>query len=327
MRKRCARLLPRFDAISDSRAEPEETQSSHRGRCDGLAQAQAACGPDSCASNAVTTRSRRWSISRKSWLSARALSRRSWVTAPCSISRSIWDCSRSSVSTIQDPGASGVPRSNPVRTVRTPARRRTRPPTALAARDHSRLGHGDRRRPESPPGTAVGGLLLRRPLAREVGRGPLLAFRRDLAVRDQLADRQGEVLGGGAELLVDLFDAQAGVRLDERGKLLRQDLEVCRRALGAATAPGPACAPGTGGDRRGRSATAAVATAPAAEGRFEGVEWVTLLPQAVRFPSGDAAPCPTFLRNIHGDLRCACAFDAARAVARTLRGEGSGGRQ
>src|SRR5262245_26931968 len=63
-------------------------------------------------------------------------------------------------------------------------------------------------------------LLLRSALAREVGRRPLLALGADLAIGDQLADRQSQVLGRRAQLLVDLLDAQARVGLDVRRKLL-----------------------------------------------------------------------------------------------------------
>jgi hypothetical protein len=75
--------------------------------------------------------------------------------------------------------------------------------------------------PPRRAGADVRSLVLRL-LAGEVRRGALLAFGADRAIRDQLADRQREVLGGGPQLLVDLLDAQTGVRLDERAELLRQ---------------------------------------------------------------------------------------------------------
>lgn len=45
--------------------------------------------------------------------------------------------------------------------------------------------------------------------AREVLRGPLLALGADHPIGDQLANRQREILGRGAEILVDLLDTQA----------------------------------------------------------------------------------------------------------------------
>src|SRR4029434_7461518 len=52
----------------------------------------------------------------------------------------------------------------------------------------------------------------------EVRGRALLALGLDHPLRDQLADRKGEVLGRRAELLVDLLDAQTGIRLDKRGE-------------------------------------------------------------------------------------------------------------
>src|SRR5262249_3838477 len=153
---------------------------------------------------------------RKSWLSARALSTRSWVSAPSRISRSTWDCSRSSVSIIRGSAASRVPRAQCCTRRPAPHEPTDRAPAVAATPRHPGMG-------TAGAGIAAGRRrLLLRLSAREVGGGPLLALRGDLAIRDQLADRQGEVLGRGPQLLVDLLDAQAGVCLDERGKLLRQ---------------------------------------------------------------------------------------------------------
>src|SRR5678816_2548131 len=74
----------------------------------------------------------------------------------------------------------------------------------------------------------------------EVRGRALLALGLDHPLRDQLADREGQVLGRRAELLVDLLDAQTGIRLDKRGELAGQRLEIGRGALGAPPAAGAA---------------------------------------------------------------------------------------
>src|SRR3569832_2984616 len=61
------------------------------------------------------------------------------------------------------------------------------------------------------------GLLL---LGREVLGGPLLALGLQRAVRDHLADRQREILGGRVLLLVDLLDSQNRNLQDEREKVV-----------------------------------------------------------------------------------------------------------
>src|SRR4051812_25519347 len=89
------------------------------------------------------------------------------------------------------------------------------------------------------------------PGAGKVRGRPLLALGVDRALAEQLADRQRQILGRGAELLVDLLDPQARVLLHERGERLGELVELVRRALGAAAA-NPAADRGGGGGRGGR---------------------------------------------------------------------------
>src|SRR5690349_12160276 len=76
-------------------------------------------------------------------------------------------------------------------------------------------------------------------LAGEVLGRALLTLGADLAVADQLAQRQRQVAGGGAQLLVDLLDAQArvlGDEVEDHLAGLRQLGLRTLRALGPATA-------------------------------------------------------------------------------------------
>ena len=72
-------------------------------------------------------------------------------------------------------------------------------------------------------------------------------------------ERQREIARAGAELLVDLLDAQPRVGLDERRELLRQRLEVLRTTLGTTTAARAAHGRGAAGQRNGRRASRPVA--------------------------------------------------------------------
>jgi hypothetical protein len=87
-------------------------------------------------------------------------------------------------------------------------------------------------------------LLLPLAFAGEVRRRALLALGLDHAVLEELADRQREVLGRGAELLVDLLDAQSGILADELDERIRELLD----SSAVRFAPRP---------RRGRSELAA----------------------------------------------------------------------
>src|SRR5690349_12932109 len=80
-------------------------------------------------------------------------------------------------------------------------------------------------------GVIVSVLLLLAVAAREVLSRALLALGLELAVGDQLADRQREVLRGRTQLLVDLLDAQTRVLRDERVEAVHHVVELVRRAL------------------------------------------------------------------------------------------------
>src|ERR1043165_2576612 len=73
----------------------------------------------------------------------------------------------------------------------------------------------------------------------EIRRRALLALRLQRAIRDQLADRQCEILRRRAELLVDLLDPQPWMLRHERVEAIRHLVELCSGSLATAATSTP----------------------------------------------------------------------------------------
>src|ERR1044071_6703948 len=163
------------------------------------------------------------------------------ATPPATWTR--WICRRAPIACARC-AASGPPPRSSTNSSQTRAPRQsatTHPATRPTTRDDPSID-------EEVPRRSRGELLLRCALAGVVGRRPLLTLRADLAICNQLADRQCEILGRRAQPLADLLDAQTRVGLDVRRKLVGQHLEICGSALGAAATARPARA-GAAGQR------------------------------------------------------------------------------